>query len=121
MSDDLLTPNWILALIGPHYDPCPLYGAGGLERDWPTDQLVFINPPYSDPLPWVKKAAAHKGRILLLLKLDPSTEWYQYSKFFRVIPITSRIKFDRTDGGPAMAAPFPSVLWERNGGAINGL
>ena len=94
-GDDWATPRWLLALISPdgnHFDPCPIHGSGGLEAEWPTDRLVFVNPPFSSPLPWVRKAAAHGGPITLLLPVDPTTKWWTYADGFEVIG--SRLHFN---------------------------
>ena len=88
MSDDWDTPKWLLELIfdgQEYYDPCPRKGTGGLDAIWPERKPVFINPPFSDPLPWVRKAAAHDGEVVMLLPLDPTTKWWTYSKWFRRI------------------------------------
>lgn len=40
---------------------------------------TFVNPPYSDPEPWVDKAIeeSKKGkRIVMLLRVDTSTRWF---------------------------------------------
>lgn len=95
-GDSWATPKWLLKILfptGEFYDPCPLGGNGGLEADWPTDRPVYVNPPFSDPLPWVRKAADHKGPITLLLPLDPTTKWWTYSDRFEVIIIGSRLHF----------------------------
>lgn len=43
-------------------------------------KVVFMNPPYSDPMPWCRKAAeeSQKGLVVVgLLPDDRSSEWYQ--------------------------------------------
>lgn len=65
------------------FDPCPLKGAkfAGTEKDGlriPWKDHTYVNPPYSDPLPWCKKAVEEyrKGKtVVMLLKHDPTTEW----------------------------------------------
>lgn len=96
-TDNWATPRWLLSLISPkgqHFDPCPIGGSGGLEAEWPSDRLVYVNPPFSNPLPWVRKAAAHIGPITLLLPVDPTTKWWTYSEGFEVILIGSRLHFN---------------------------
>jgi hypothetical protein len=42
--------------------------------------LIFVNPPYSNPEPWAKKAIAeafYGAEIILLLPNDSDTEWWQ--------------------------------------------
>ena len=109
-GDDWQTPDWLRQLIAPNaFDPCPNGGTEGLTEPWPTDRTVFINPPYSDPGPWVKRAAAHPGRVVLLLKDDPSTAWYDYAEFFEVIHIGQRIRFK----GAARSPNFASCVWRK--------
>ncbi|VEH66674.1 phage N-6-adenine-methyltransferase [Rodentibacter pneumotropicus] len=41
---------------------------------------LFVNPPYSDPLPFVKRAAELKQAgylVVMLLPADKSTKWYK--------------------------------------------
>jgi hypothetical protein len=90
-DDTYFTDAWILAMVGPHYDPCPananfdpLIHEDGLDVDWvdrslPHNGKVFVNPPYSKPKPWVEKAiraAAEGCTVVMLLKHDTSTKWY---------------------------------------------
>lgn len=52
------------------------------ELDMPYCSLntIFMNPPYSDPLPFVEKAweDSKNFRVVMLLKADHSTKWYNY-------------------------------------------
>jgi len=106
--DDWSTPSWLMVLFRDWYDPCPLRGSGGLETEW--RDRTYVNPPYSNPMPWVEKAIAEneKGKtIVMLLKLDTSTKWFlklqeagaHFMTFF------GRLQFSRMK-----KAPFPSVL-----------
>lgn len=119
MNDNWTTPQWLLDLIfdgRPYFDPCPANPADGSLRphdglgSWPVDRPVFINPPYSDPGPWVRKARDHPGPVVLLVKCDPSTHWWQESVgAFRVTLIGVRLKFGAGD----KAANFPSAIWRK--------
>ena len=98
--DDYETPRWLLDIAFPagYFDPCPLYGAkngpDGLAIDWPVDQPVFINPPYSRPAPWLLRASQHKGPVALLLMVAPDSEWWQrYNRFFKVTLLGDDMKF----------------------------
>jgi hypothetical protein len=79
MNDDIKTPDWLMNHFKEHFDPCPLNSkCDGLEINWSDPS--FVNPPYSNPLAWVKKAIeeSHKGvDVVLLLRVDTSTEWYK--------------------------------------------
>lgn len=113
-TDHYSTPAWLLELLFPDgrcHDPCPLGGlAGSLTDAWPTDIPVFINPPYSNPRPWLEKAAGHKGEVVALVKADPSSSWWDLSEGFKVTFIGQRLRF----GGTRLAAPFPSAIWRRS-------
>jgi hypothetical protein len=121
MSDNWRTPPWLLEILFPdgvYYDPCEenpdgLRTSEGLTSVWPTRVPVFLNPPYSDPGPWLRKAAAHPGPIVCLVKSDHSTEWHQrYGATFRIVRIGQRLRFiDPSDKGPNGVANFPSELW----------
>lgn len=96
-------------------DPCPLNPnpvVDGLSREWGS--RTFLNPPYSNPTPWVKKAyiESQKGKIVVaLLRGDTSTRWFHdwVLPFAEISFIKGRIKFN---GKPA---PFPSIIaiWDR--------
>lgn len=113
-NDECATPNWIKeGMFSGWYDPCPLSQGlverDGLNSDWPSTK-VFINPPYSKPLPWIERAIieSKKGKIVaLLVKHDSSTQWWAklHEAGGHFLPIMGRINF--YGGKPA---PFPSVL-----------
>lgn len=112
LTDSWKTPSWLLKLFVGWYDPCPINGTKGLEKDW--KDKTFVNPPYSNPLPWVEKALAEnaKGKtIALLLKLDTSTRWFlklQECPKSHFITFFGRLKFEgQRQNYPAN---FPSVL-----------
>lgn len=123
-SDSYATDDWIQALfplsIAPSdaianthwFDPCPLNDDpvnDGLAIQWYTP--TFVNPPYSNPLPWVKKAIyehmVNGHTVVMLLKHDSSTQWYRllHEAGARFLMIQGRLKYG-TDRGAA----FPSVL-----------
>jgi hypothetical protein len=92
-GDSWRTDKWILDLVGNSFDPCPLDEGfcqvgnvlfDGLEMDWFYCSLdhnhhVFVNPPYSNPKPWVEKAIQENKKgcfVVMLLKHDSSTKWF---------------------------------------------
>jgi hypothetical protein len=121
-SDDFATPKALYKVLDAEFhfndDPCPLGGvalADGLARPWGT--RVFMNPPYSNPTPWVKKAYEESlnGKLVVgLLRGDTSTRWFHdwCWKKGEFIPLKGRIKFDGLH-----PAPFSSILviWGSNG------
>ena len=87
-NDHMKSPNWILNLFDLHrsykwFDPCPLNANfDGLKlKSW--KYKAFVNPPYSDPEPWIDKAIEqHKlgVTVVLLLPCDVSTGWFRKLK-----------------------------------------
>lgn len=113
MSDDYPTDSWLYDLFYDWFDPCPLFhgvGNDGLKIEW--KMRTFVNPPYSKPLPWVKKALTenvhHGYKIALLLKHDSSTEAYRllHEAGWHMMMINGRLKH-----GTGKGAAFPSVLF----------
>ena len=115
MTDDWGTPDWLMNIFDTWFDPCPIAGKGGLTRSWggQVENKVFVNPPYSNPRPWVEKAIkTHRQTsttIVMLLKHDSSTQWYRMLKEAgaRFLMIEGRLRFKGEQNGPAA---FPSVL-----------
>jgi len=117
MTDDWGTPDWLMSVFETWFDPCPLdplWKKSGLELEWGKfhDQ-IFVNPPYSDPRPWVEKAISehleHGSTVVLLLKHDSSTQWYRrlHEEGARFLLIEGRLKFK---GRGTKPCAFPSVL-----------
>ena len=121
-TDEWCTPRWLARELGTwSLDPCGNadshiesdrrfgldLGIDGLETPWTGS--VFVNPPYSNPLPWCQRLAAHNGPWCALLKLDPSTKWWAalMEATPTIAPFRKRLKFE---GTVAMTANFPSVL-----------
>lgn len=91
----------------------------GLTRDWPAPAgwgLTFINPPYSKMDAWAPRIAEMAGvrrETIALLPARTDTKWWHTliaSRPHRVCFWKGRIKFNRPDGTPGQAAPFPSAL-----------
>jgi phage N-6-adenine-methyltransferase len=106
-----------MSMFEDYFDPCPLddnWTIDGLTLNWAKHGRVYVNPPYSNPMPWVRKAIAEFSKseccIVLLLKHDSSTKWYSLlqeagARFFM---LQGRLTFDAPEKiGPA---PFPSIL-----------
>lgn len=126
--DTWCTPKAFADAIGPvQLDPCSNERShiqaertfrldreedGLLLAETITEQtLCFINPPYSDVMPWID-AYGHT-RFIFLLKIDPSTKWFtalvELSAVI-LIPKGTRIQFEAPPGVPAdksHANPFP--------------
>ena len=110
-SDSYATPSWLMELFADWYDPCPLNYSpevDGLNLEW--KDRTYVNPPYSNPLPWVKKAIEQNKqgkKIALLLKLDCSTQWFRLLQEANahILFINERIKFNNR------SPPFCNALF----------
>lgn len=132
-NDERGTPAHVIRLfqdaIGGLFDLDPAAGAepiqiarerytkaeNGLARDW-SGSAVWLNPPYSDPGPWLAKAVAEIDRrdddapelVLALVKGDVSTRWFQdYATQADYLGLVDgRLSFHGADG----SAPFASIV-----------
>lgn len=101
---------------------CPRWlGPGGLHEDalaveWPSLARVgWLNPPYSTDLilQFMEAVARHSRRmtIVTLTPLDPSTEWWEYTRAATEIrEMPHRMKYLKADGVTDPGAMFPSVV-----------
>ncbi len=126
-SDEWYTPPYIFTALQMHFDLDPCSPSGGLpwlpakrhftlEDDglaqlWDPRWLVWLNPPYSDPLPWVRKMADH-GNGIALLPLDPTTSWAQivFDTADTICLLRDRVTFVKLDNDNKTSARFPSLL-----------
>ena len=113
-TDSYPTDKWIKEIFTGWFDPCSLSNNNelrsfdGLGSSW--GGRTFVNPPYSNPLPWVRQAIkeSKKGKtIALLLKHDSSTRWYSelHEAGARFLMVQGRLTH-----GTGKPANFPSVL-----------
>ena len=88
-------------------------GQDGLTRGW--GYSVFVNGPYSDPMPWCRRLAKHDGPAVALWKLDPTTRWFAVlvEAGFVWRAFRDRLALERPDK-PPITANFPSVLMFRD-------
>lgn len=82
----------------------------GLAHDWIADS-VFVNHPYSNSKNWIPYAASqyemgNSKEIILLIKLDISTKWWNSISKYPWIAVNKRLKF----GDGKNAAPFQSAI-----------
>jgi hypothetical protein len=117
-SDRYMTSSEVLNLVGvqwpegidldPCWDPESLvvarqtmdirHGEDGSLLPWPSGSRVFINPPYSDPGPWLSRAAQHGaagGEVLALVDASVSTKAWGKSvyPFAAICFLSPRPKF----------------------------
>ena len=109
-SDNWQTPKWFMRLVGNLTDRTPMnHAIDCLATEWETDS--YINPPYSDPLPFVLKGIAEHQKkniiVVFLLKLDPSTKWFKVLAEGGAHFLFFSERLHYSDKG---SAPFPSVL-----------
>ena len=82
----------------------------GLAQDWVAES-VFMNHPYSNSKEWIPYAVSqyelgHAKEMILLIKLDVSTKWWNSVENYPWIAINKRLKFGSGKG----AAPFQSAI-----------
>lgn len=79
-SDERYTPKWVFDWLdlefdcdvaapiqGPLYTPCKTWfhqELNGLDKQW--SGIIFMNPPYSKPTPWIDKFLEHGNGIALM-------------------------------------------------------
>lgn len=83
-------------------------GDDGLTEPW--NGSVFLNPPYSQPLPWCRRLALHDGPWVALVKLDTTTRWWAalMSASPQWAPFRARVRFEAP--GKSATANFASAL-----------
>tara|TARA_Y100000401_G_C8226539_1_gene175995 strand:- start:145 stop:531 length:387 start_codon:yes stop_codon:yes gene_type:complete len=111
MTDNYETDIWLANLFRGWNDPCPLGGLedgkDGLVESWKIN--TFVNPPYSNIMPWVQKAIyeceQNKIQVVMLLKMDTSTMWFATLKQAgaQFLWINRRLKH-RTNSGASFAS-----------------
>jgi len=113
-GDNWATDPWLFGIFEGWFDPCPLdpdFLVDGLELDWSSYDKVFVNPPYSKPLPWVRKAISTRREgqvIVMLLRHDSSTQWWRelHEAGARFLAIIGRLQYGVRTG----YSSSPSVL-----------
>jgi hypothetical protein len=113
--DSWCTPKWLTDLLPQvHIDPCSnsrstvgaqrAYsleaGEDGLGARWVGS--VFVNPPFSDVLPWASKLCEMDARdaAAFLVNVDPSTTWWSVltSRLDCALFFRKRIQFEPPPG-----------------------
>lgn len=89
-------------------------GEDGLALPWtlgtPVLASVFVNGPYSDPLPWCQRLRRHDAPWCSLWKLDTTTAWFAelMAAGATWAPFRKRLRYERP--GNCGSADFASVL-----------
>jgi hypothetical protein len=120
-TDDHYTPEWVMKFFDGWFDPCPPGGVNDpevfddLKGTW-SQEKVFVNPPYSNVLPWAQKAIRshekHRNLIVLLLNHDSSTKWYRVliESGARILMFAERLDFSGPNKIKNGTNPRPSIL-----------
>ncbi len=113
MADDWYTPKFIFDALKCEFDldVCsPSDGASmvpakkfftieddALQQEW--EGFVWMNPPYSNPTPFVDKFIAHNNGICLLTMAK--AKWFHklWNASGLIIPMPVNMKFIRPEGG----------------------
>jgi len=125
-SDEWYTPLHIVDALGPfHLDPASpsnppnklaqtTYslerGEDGLSLPW--FGRVWLNPPYSNWAPWLKRLKEHDNGIALISARTETRAFFEYiwdgahSLYF----LKGRVKFPNSEGLPGGSSTAPSVL-----------
>jgi phage N-6-adenine-methyltransferase len=139
-NDEYGTPRWLIRrltdAIGGRFALDPAAGAeptplaeerytkaeDGLSQDWTSvDGPIYLNPPYSDPEPWLEQLsrtvdpAASSGPefAVALTKMDTSTEWFHdhLTDATVLCLLTDRLSYYGGDSSASFASGF-SVFGE---------
>lgn len=111
MSDEWYTPKHIFDALGLEFDldPCsPIEGSvvpakqayslpfDGLTAPW--FGLVWMNPPYSKPKPWVDKWLEHANGMALLPQ--SKSQWFRklWHSQAALLSLEPNFKFNKPDG-----------------------
>jgi hypothetical protein len=133
------TPPWVVELVRVlgggviDLDPCSngtsVVGArrtfdeasDGLSQSWATSRpggLVYVNPPFNDIEPWVRKCAesAQEGALVVaLLPLRTFTKWYQeivWPSATYKVELAQRVAFSlRGQPQPGYREPCALFVW----------
>lgn len=134
-GDTWLTPRWILDGLGTFdLDPCacdavPHWAAprsfqkhdDGLSQPW--SGRVFMNPPYSNTVPWLQKHREHGNGISLVPASVESQVWRSdvWKFAHAVLMLNGRTRFANPDGSTTTGRPSRSVAliaWSLEDAAI---
>ena len=132
-SDEHYTPKWLFDHMGIEFDldvAAPIGGShvpahkyytekdDGLSQPW--SGLVWMNPPFSKPSPWVDKFIENNNGIALLVV--SRSNWFKqiWRKADAIIPTPPEFKFERPDGSNK-AISFQTFLFGFGDEAIIGL
>jgi phage N-6-adenine-methyltransferase len=119
-ADDVETPDDLYKMLDKKFhfdhDPCPLFGKddpkvpNALHSSWGKSN--FVNPPYSNIKPFLKKAIREKKKgktsVFLIPARTETTYWHKYvfGKAREIRFIKGRVRFK----GFKNPSPFPVAV-----------
>ena len=124
-TNDYYTPKWLFDAMGLEFDidvAAPVHGIpwipakrwfsqadDGLAQEW-GGALVWMNPPFSKPAPWVDKFIANNNGLALLVV--SRSKWFAelWDIADAVISTPYDLKFNRPVGNPKQIS-FQTLLF----------
>jgi len=111
-NDDYYTPPWVFEALGLTFDTdvcAPIDGIpwipakkhyhlkiDGLLQPW--EGLIWCNPPYSQPKPWIEKWLEHNNGIMLVQMSRSNGFIRLWEESDAIVALTSRIQFVHLSG-----------------------
>lgn len=123
-SDEWETPQWLYDKLDSvfHFtlDPCASHEnhkcdkyytieENGLLQDW-TDEVAFINPPYSQTKSWALKCTEENTSVKVFLVPSRTDTVYSQSYIFPFSSIVCFVRGRLKFGDQKNSAPFPSMI-----------
>lgn len=138
--DSWRTPKWLFnyfekmaggfdldAAADEHNALCPVYFSeenSALDQSWPEAAKVWMNPPYSDPMPFIQKVieqVEESGcKVYVLLPDDISTGWFRlaWDNAAEAFPILHN-GLPKKEGGKSGRVRFVNAITGKEGGSNN--
>jgi hypothetical protein len=134
-SDEWYTPKWLFDLMAIRFDLDPASSPpelsvvpaariftvddDGLSLPW--EGRVWLNPPYSNPTPWVDRFLGH-GHGVALLPSTSTGRWVDrmWTDCDGVV-LCRPFAFTRGDDTVYPPAPFRSILWALGGDCVEAI
>lgn len=122
--DTWLTPPQILSQLGDFdLDPCaaecaPFHAGAALSYTVAEDGLVqpwrgrvFMNPPFSNTVPWLRKHSEHREGISLVPASVESIVWREcvWKRAGAILLLHGRTRFCNPDGSTTTGRPLRSI------------
>jgi len=84
----------------------------GLKTPWLPWLRVWMNPPFSNPRPWLQKLARHGNGIALTANSTDTARFHEAAEACDAFNLLQgRMTFCNVYGQPAHDIPYGLVLW----------